>query len=123
MSAMKSVGAVLAGVAANFLAVPVDAVLHATGVFAPVGTDPTDASLLLALAYRIAFAVLGGVVTARLAPASPLKHGVSLGLLGIVLASAGAAAQWNLGHHWYPLSLVAIALPSSWAGARLSRRS
>ncbi|MFO0601147.1 MAG: hypothetical protein U0228_37910 [Myxococcaceae bacterium] len=122
MNRLKSVGAVLAGVAANFLAVPLDAVLHATGVYPPPGAE-TDAHLALAFAYRALFAVLGGAVTTRLAPSSPRAHAVALGAVGLVLSSAGAAAQWGLGHHWYPLSLIALCLPASLAGARFTTRS
>lgn len=119
----KSIGAVLAGIAANFLAVPVDAVLHATGVFPPVGQDTPDGLLALAFSYRLAAAVLGGWTTARLAPSSPMKHAWVLGGLGVLLSSLGAVGAWNYGHHWYPLSLIAICLPATWAGARLSLRS
>ena len=38
----RSVGAVAAGIATNFLAVPVDLVLHGLGVFPPVGQDMSD---------------------------------------------------------------------------------
>lgn len=123
MRALKSVGAVLAGVAANMLAIPVDALLHATNVFPPPGTETSDGLLALAFSYRAAFAVLGGGVTARLAPASPMAHALALGVVGLVLSSAGAAAQWGLGHHWYPLSLIALCLPASWGGAGLTTRS
>lgn len=36
---------------------------------------------------------------------------------------AGAIAAWNqipaLGPKWYPITLVAVALPQAWAGAKL----
>ncbi len=81
----------------------------------------------LATAYRIVFGVLGGYVAARLAPDRPVRHAVILGFVGVVLSLAGAAATWNqgpgFGPKWYPLSLVAIALPSTWAGGLLYDRS
>lgn len=119
----RSVGAVAAGIATNFLAVPVDLVLHGLGVFPPAGQDMSDGLYALALAYRVALAVLGGLVTARLAPSSPMRHALVLGGVGVVLSSLGAAANWQLGHVWYPLALVVICLPASWAGARLHLRS
>lgn len=122
MNQLKSVGAVFAGIVANMLAVPIDAVLHATGVYPPPGGE-TDAHLALAFSYRALAAVLGGAVTAKLAPASPRGHALALGIVGLVLSSAGAAAQWGLGHHWYPLSLIALCLPASLAGARFTARS
>jgi hypothetical protein len=120
---LRSIGAVVAGVGANLLAIPFDVALMAAGLFAASDPSAGEAQYLLALSYRSAFAVLGGWVTARLAPSSPMTHALVLGGLGVLLASAGAAAQWHLGHHWYPLLLVAVSLPASWGGARLSTRS
>jgi hypothetical protein len=120
---LKSVGAVFAGICANFLAVPVDAIFHAAGVFPAPGQGMSDALFGLAFAYRSALAVLGGWVTARLAPSSPMAHALGLGGVGLLLSTAGTVAQWNLGHHWYPISLIFICLPASWLGARLSHRS
>ena len=38
-----------------------------------------------------------------------------------------AAATWNkgpeFGPHWYPLALVATALPCAWLGGRLGRQA
>ena len=120
---LRSVGAVVAGVGANLLAIPIDVALMAAGLFSASDTNTGEAQYLLALAYRSAFAVLGGWVTARLSPSSPRTHALVLGGLGVLLASAGAAAQWHLGHHWYPLSLVAVSLPASLGGAGLFSRS
>lgn len=116
---LKSIVAVIAGVGANLLAIPVDVALQSAGVFPAAGDGP----YALALAYRLAFAFLGGWVTARLAPSSPVKHGWILGIVGVVFASLGAAAQWNAGHHWYPLAIVALSLPATLAGARYFTRS
>jgi hypothetical protein len=120
---MKSVGAMAAGLGANLLAIPVDVVLHAATVFPPQGQDMTDGLYGLALAYRAAFALLGGRAVARLAPGAPMTHAWLLGGLGVLLGTVGAIAQWNLGHHWYPLALIGISLPLTIAGARLSTRS
>ena len=80
---------------------------------------------VLAFSYRVVFAVLGGYVTARLAPSDPMPHAFILGGIGTLLAGAGAfvtITTMNLGPDWYPLALVVIALPASWLGARLQRR-
>src|SRR6266702_2106658 len=119
----RSIGAVLAG----FLVVVVlshgtDTVLHATGVFPPEGYPMSDALFLLATAYRILYAVAGSYVTARLAPHRPMRHALAGGVVGLVLSTLGAVATWNrpdLGPHWYPLALVATALPCAWVGGRL----
>lgn len=121
---MRRIGAVLAGFGANLLAVPVDAVMHAAKLFPSPGQPLTDGSLAIALLYRALFAVLGAWVTARLAPPH-LRTRLPwvLGGLGVVLSGLGAAAQWELGHHWYPLSLIAVCLPATWAGISLFTRS
>jgi hypothetical protein len=116
---IRSSVAVVVGVGANMLAIPLDVALHSAGVFPAVGEGP----YVLALAYRVAFATLGGWLTARLAPSSPMKHGWILGVVGVVFASLGAAAQWSAGHHWYPLAIVLLSLPATLAGARRFVRS
>jgi peptidoglycan/LPS O-acetylase OafA/YrhL len=78
---------------------------------------------VLAAAYRVVYAVAGGYVAARVAPRRPMAHALALGVVGLVVSAAGAAATWNegpaFGPRWYPLALVATALPCAWAGGRL----
>lgn len=120
----RSVGAVIAG----FVTVLVthtgtDAVLHATGVFPVAPVVMSDALFGLALAYRVVFTVMGGYVTARLAPHKPLKHAFILGLLGLLGAGAGLVAMLvtkpALGPLWYPLALFLATLPACLFGARI----
>jgi len=110
--------AILAGIAANFLAMPIDAVMHTTGFFPPAAEDMSDAKYAVALAYRTALAVLGGYVTAHVSPPPKrMSNAKLLGAVGIVMSSAGAYAMWDVGHNWYPLALVVISYPSSsWGG-------
>jgi hypothetical protein len=121
---LRSIGAVAAGLVAIFAVTTVtDVVMHATGVFPPPGAPPMSGTLfLLAFAYRFVFDVAGCWLTARLAPARPMGHALVLGSIGLVLSIAGAAAMWDAGPAWYPLSLAASALPCAWLGARLQRR-
>ena len=123
----RSVVAIVAGILTNAIpALLVDQLLHTLAVYPPWGQPMFDPLLnLLALSYRIGFAVLGGYVAARLAPSAPERHGVILGCVGILLAGFGAyvtITTMDIGPDWYPLSLVAISLPASWLGARLYRR-
>ena len=116
---LRSIGAVAAGfVAVAVVSTLVDIVLHATGVYPPWGEPIGNGLSLLAAAYRVAITIAGGYVTARLAPTRPLAHAAALGLVGSVAATAAAVATWNLqlGPHWYPLALVATALPCTWLG-------
>ncbi len=120
----RSIGAVFAGLlAVVILSLGTDAVLHESGVFPPWGQPMTDALFLLATAYRIVYGVAGGYIAARLAPHRPMTHALVLGVVGLALSTAGAVATWNagpaFGPKWYPLSLIATALPCAWAGGKL----
>ena len=117
---LRRIGAVLAGLLAIVVVSSVtDAVLHATGIYPPLGPPMGDALFLLALAYRIVYGIAGSYLTARLAPDRPMQHALALGLIGLVLSTAGAVAMWEAGPAWYPLAVIAIAIPSAWAGGRL----
>lgn len=118
----KSIGAVSAGFVTVFvLSVGTDFVLEKLGIFPPQSRpgDTTTWMLVLALAYRSVFTVLGGYVTALLAPSRSLRHAVILGIIGTVAATLGAIAGWDLSAHWYPIALVIGALPCTWLGGKL----
>ena len=120
----RRIGAVLTGLlAVIMLSIGTDAVLHATGVFPPWGQPMDDALFLLATAYRMVYGVAGSYIAARLAPDRPMSHALALGVVGLGLSMAGAAATWNggpaFGPKWYPLALIAIAMPCAWVGGRL----
>lgn len=121
----KSFWAVFIGFVIVFvLSIITDVILEALGILPP--TDHPELlvwwMLVLALAYRIAYTVLGGYITARLAPGNPVKHAVILGCIGTLGGAIGTIAAWNLGNHWYPILLTLTALPSTWFGGRLLQR-
>lgn len=120
----RSVPAIVAGFFTGaLLSLAVDLILHALHVFPPWGEPAGDGPLALATAYRIVFSVLGCYLAARLAPSNPMKHALILGAIGFVFSAVGAAAAWNrgaaFGPHWYPVALVAVALPCAWLGGKL----
>jgi len=124
---LRSVGAVLAGLFfVIIITTATDAIMHATGIFPPWGQPMSDSLFVLALAYRIVYGIVGGYITARLAPGKPVQHAVLLGVVGFVLSLAGAAATWNrgpeFGPKWYPVALIAIAIPTAWLGGKLVSR-
>jgi hypothetical protein len=124
MNVLKGIGAVLAGtVAIIVLSVGTDEILRVAGVLAAQGQTVSNALLLLATAYRTVYGIGGGYIAARLAPDRPMLHAVILGTIGVVLCAAAAAATWNAGPnfspHWYPLTLLVLAIPQSWLGAKL----
>ena len=123
-----SVAAVVAGlVVTALLSVGTDAAMHGIGVFPPSGERMSDGLFVLAAIYRIVFTVLGGYVTASLAPRQPMTHVTILGAIGAIAATAGAVTTWNagpeFGPHWYPVLLVVTALPCVWLGGFLGARS
>jgi hypothetical protein len=125
---LRSIGAVLAGFVATFvLSIATDLVLHSAGVFPPWGQPMSDALFLLATAYRTVFTVAGGYITARLAPVRPMGHALTLGIVGLFAAIAGTVATWNkgpeFGPKWYPLALVALAIPCTLLGGKLAQRA
>jgi surface polysaccharide O-acyltransferase-like enzyme len=121
---LRSVGAVLAGfLAIVIISIATDSAMHGTGVFPPLGAPMSDGLFLLATAYRIVYSVAGCYIAARFAPDRPMRHALALGVVGVVVSAAGAVATWNrgpaFGPHWYPLALIALAMPCAWLGGKL----
>jgi hypothetical protein len=102
----RSTVAVLGGLISVFvLSLGTDQVLHTLQVFPPWGQPMYDTGLLLlALAYRIVYGVVGGYVAAWLAPRSPMRHALALGVVGLGLSTAGAIGMRDLGPSWYPIA-------------------
>ena len=87
-------GAALFALFVGFLAVVVlslgtDEVLHLLKIYPPWGEPMPQTGLnLLALTYRAVFTIVGGYLTALLAPHSPMRH-VAIGAgIGLVLGIA-----------------------------------
>ncbi len=121
----KSIGAVLAGfLAVVVLSVVTDLVLEKLGIFPPPSEMGLFVTWMLALAfiYRSVYAVVGGFITAKLAPTRPMFHVNILGILGTIGGIAGVFAGWNLSAHWYPIALAVTAFPLVWLGGKLSKR-
>ncbi|HEY0715148.1 MAG TPA: hypothetical protein VGF45_20880 [Polyangia bacterium] len=120
---LRRTGAIAAGFATIVVAsTAVDSVLHATGVYPPLGHSMSSGLFALATAYRLIIAIAGSYLTARLSPGRPLADALILGAIGTVVSTAGAIAMWDAGPGWYPLGLIATALPCAWLGARLFLR-
>ena len=117
---LRSIGALLAGfLAIVILSTATDMALHATGIYPPINERmSSDKLFVLATAYRIIFGIAGCYLAARLAPDRPMKHALILGVVGLVLSIAGAAAMWDAGPAWYSLAIIAISLPCAWVGGK-----
>ena len=120
----RSVGAVFSGfLAVVVLSIGTDMLMQATGLFPPFSEPQkfTTPLLLAAMIYRAIYGVLGGYITALLAPRRPMVHALVLGAVGLLLSVAGAVVMRDQGHAWYSLALIVLALPSAWLGGRLAR--
>lgn len=121
----RSAGAVVAGLITVIMASTVmDLTMYFTGIFPPFDQKMEgDWQFALALSYRAACALIGGYVTARLAPRAPLPHagvaagiGLLLGLIGIVVARTS-----DLGPMWYAIAVAVSGPPCTLLGGWLYR--
>ncbi len=124
MLILKRIGSVLAGFfLIGLLGFLTDTVLQQLSIL-PIPTEHKFESghALLALSYHLAFAVLGGFVTARLAPDHPIAHAIVLGILGIVISILGLIAiiTQDLAPAWYGWGLIFFSIPVTWLGGKLA---
>lgn len=118
----RSVWAIVAGFLFNvILTTLIDVAFHAAKVYPPMPEPLDDNGAMLATSYRVVIGVAGAWLTARLAPANPMKHALVGGAIGTVISLAGAIVTWNrnLGPHWYPILLTVTAMPLSWLGGKI----
>jgi hypothetical protein len=127
----KSIGRTILAVVAGLVFIFVthngmDAVMHLSGIFPPMGQPMANGLWGLALGYRILFSIIGCYLTAYMAPARPMQHAMILGWIGVLLSLLGVLAFWNkgpeFGPKWYPIALVFISLPCAWLGGKLRER-
>jgi hypothetical protein len=123
---MKLVNSALALIA-GFLAIAalsgvVDMALRGTGVFPHSPAAYARWMLVLALLYRTGFAVVGGVIVAKIATRNSMKHVVMLAALGTFIGVAGVVSGWKLvGYpHWYAIALAVSTFPAIWSGGKLA---
>jgi hypothetical protein len=124
----KSILSVLAGLfTVILLSNGTDTILEMTGVFPSITEQQTSGFRIpwmagLALSYRLIFLLVGGYVTAKLAPAKPMRHVLILGIIGCVLGMLGAIASWGFAPGWFLLSPILAGLPLVWLGGLLNRK-
>jgi len=121
---LRRVIAILAGALVGIvLSIGADAALRAIGLFPSEGQPMAGKLLALAAAYRTVYTAGGAYVGAWLAPDRPMWHAMLLGYLALAANLVGTVATWNrgpaFGPHWYPLTLVLLAVPSCWAGGKI----
>ena len=119
---LRSIGAVLAGfIFIGITHTGTDAILENIEVLPKGNLHVATGLVLLVIGYRAVLSLIGCYITAWLAPNSPIKHALALGIVGVLLSTVGAivTANMNLGPSWYAWTLVAISLPIAWLGGKL----
>jgi hypothetical protein len=127
MNIAKGIGAILAG----FIFIVVshtgtDFVLEKLGIFPPPAQGLHITWMVVtATLYRSIYTVLGGYITAALAPEPPMRYVMILGLIGLAVSTLAAIATipMKLGPAWYPIALAVLALPCVWLGGKLRLRN
>jgi hypothetical protein len=122
----RSVAAVMVGfISVAVFSLGTDQVLHVLNVYPPWGEPMYEPGLnLLALSYRILYTIVGGYITASLAPYSPMRHVLVVGVLGSIVGTAGAIAAINMadfGPNWYPIAVALTGFPCVWLGGVIHR--
>ena len=122
----RSVAALLFGfVTVVVLSLATDELLHLLKVYPPWNEPMYDSGLcLLALSYRIVYAILGSYIVASYAPDRPMGHALISGVVGTAIGTAGAIATipMHLGPAWYPIAIAVTSLPCAWLGGVLDRK-
>ena len=120
----RRIGRSVASVFLGFLAVVLlslgtDQVLHVLKVYPPWGQSMYEPGLnFLALSYRCIYTVMGGWITARLAPHAAMRHVLILATIGFLMGTLGVVGTWNmnLGPSWYPIAIAVTGAPLTWLG-------
>lgn len=108
MKTTKTIFAIIAGfLTVVILSTVTDFVLEKLGIL----PSPKDGlfitwMLVLALAYRSIYTVVGGYVTAWLAPERPIHVVKILAFIGLLAGIVGIVFGWNLSQHWYPIAIA-----------------
>ena len=126
MNILRGIGAILAGMI--FIVVShtgTDYVLETLGIF-PHRNEGLHITWMVVTAtiYRSIFTVVGGYITAALAPNPPMRYVMILGIIGLALGTIAAIVTipMGLGPAWYPIALAVLALPCVWLGGKLKTR-
>lgn len=122
----RSIAAILAGlvgIIAVLLAVDAMVPILLPGAFSGPDGGGAVGVLLLTVAYVAAATMLGGYITARVAPSRPARHALVLGVLVLGLVVTGTAVAWASAPVWYHALSLAFVLPFVWLGGYLRTRA
>lgn len=124
MNKKKSIYSILAGFFTGaILSIATDILFESTGLFTPPDQGFFVPWMLwTALFYRTVYITTGSYVTARLAPAHPIRHSMILGAIGLSLTILGSIVMWEKAAPWYTISLILVTLPFTWIGGWIRER-
>jgi hypothetical protein len=124
-SAVRSVGAVIAGfVATVVLSVACDAIVRmlAPGAFGADGRTPGPAMMVAGIAYTLLSATAGGFVAGLIAGRREIMHALVLGTLGAVatllIVVAAPAAQRTVGMFVSAMLVIPATVLGGWLRVR-----
>ena len=119
-STLKNIGAVVAGfIVVVILSIVTDLVLEKTNLMKkPFDLNPLWL-IVFVIFYRCLFGVIGSYITARLAPAKPMRLAMIGGMIGFIISIVGVIVMWDTPPRWYGISIVLTALPCAWLGAKI----
>ena len=118
---LKSIVAILPGFFLGaILSITTDFLMEKTGMMSMKHFKQSSLTIILiVIAYRIIFNVIGCYVTAYLAPNKPMKHVIIIGIIGTVLSIVGSLAMWEHAMPFYNITIIFMSLPSAWLGGQL----
>lgn len=129
MTMLRRIGSVLLGLIVILLLVGVtDAILEKLFPAQFVAADghstlPSLPLVVFIIGYAFAYAGVGGYLTARVAPQSPLAHALALGALLLLVSLAFALANPHQQPLWYLLTSTVCVVLGCVAGGGLNARS
>ena len=73
----------------------------------------------LVVMCRLFYSVIGGYITAWLAPDKPVLHTTILGILTLIVTFLGTMATWHSVSHSFLIILIILPLPCTWIGGKI----
>ena len=92
----------------------------APGAFNEDGSTESAFLFFAILCLTVAYSVVSGNVTARIAQKHRVRCGILLGLLLLVVGIAVRIQFWDILPIWYNLAFLALLIPGAAAGASIS---
>ena len=81
--------------------------------------DRSTAAKLFMAFYTMLSVVAGGYVTAWLAPQSPVRHAVIMGVIELLMTVGVMLEMSSKAPLWFWILGIALMIPAAWWGARL----